>query len=44
MTRSLPMAKAMGDCLVAFKMNGEALRTEQGYPIRLVVPDWEGNL
>ena len=44
MTRSLPIAKALGDCLVAFKMNGEALRTEQGYPLRLVVPGWEGNL
>ena len=44
MTRSLPITKALGDCLVAFKMNGEALRTEQGYPLRLVVPGWEGNL
>ena len=44
MTRSIPMEKAMKDCLVAFKMNGEALRTEQGYPVRLVVPGWEGNL
>ena len=25
-------------------MNGEALRPEQGYPIRLVVPGWEGNM
>ncbi len=44
MTRSIPMAKAMQDCLVAFKMNGEALRPEQGYPLRLVVPGWEGNM
>jgi sulfane dehydrogenase subunit SoxC len=44
MTRSMPIEKAMADCLVAFKMNGEALRTEQGYPVRLVVPGWEGNL
>ncbi len=44
MTRSIPMAKAMEDCLVAFKMNGEALRPEQGYPLRLVVPGWEGNM
>ncbi|MEE9313155.1 MAG: sulfite dehydrogenase [Rhizobiaceae bacterium] len=44
MTRSLPMEKAMDDCLVAFKMNGEALRPEQGYPLRLVVPGWEGNM
>jgi sulfane dehydrogenase subunit SoxC len=44
MTRSIPMFKAMEDCLVAFKMNGEALRAEQGYPLRLVVPGWEGNM
>ncbi len=42
--RSLPMAKALDDCLVAFKANGEALRKEHGYPVRLVVPGWEGNL
>ena len=44
MTRSIPMEKALDDCLVAFKMNGEALRAEQGYPVRLVVPGWEGNM
>jgi len=44
MTRSIPIEKALDDCLVAFKMNGEALRAEQGYPVRLVVPGWEGNM
>lgn len=44
MNRSLPIEKALDDCLVAFKMNGEALRPEQGYPLRLVVPGWEGNM
>ena len=44
MTRSIPIDKALDDCLVAFKMNGEALRPEQGYPVRLVVPGWEGNM
>lgn len=44
MNRSLPLEKALDDCLVAFKMNGEALRPEQGYPARLVVPGWEGNM
>jgi sulfane dehydrogenase subunit SoxC len=44
MTRSIPMDKAKDDCLVAFAMNGEALRPEQGYPVRLVVPGWEGNM
>ena len=44
MTRSIPMEKALDDCMIAFKMNGEALRPEQGYPIRIVVPGWEGNM
>ena len=44
MTRSVPLEKAMDDCIVAFKMNGEMLRPEQGYPARLVVPGWEGNM
>ncbi|MDF1872405.1 sulfite dehydrogenase [Vannielia sp.] len=42
--RSIPMEKALDDCLVAFKANGEALRMEHGYPVRLVVPGWEGNM
>jgi len=44
MTRSIPIEKALADCMVAFKMNGEALRAEQGYPLRIVVPGWEGNM
>jgi sulfane dehydrogenase subunit SoxC len=44
MTRSLPLEKGLKDTLLAFKMNGEALREEQGYPLRAVVPGWEGNL
>lgn len=43
MTRSIPMVKALKDCLVAFGQNGEALRPEQGYPLRLIVPGYEGN-
>ena len=42
--RSIPMEKALDDCMIAFKANGEALRMEHGYPVRLVVPGWEGNL
>ena len=42
--RSIPMEKALDDCLIAFKANGEALRKEHGYPARLVVPGWEGNM
>ena len=40
--RSIPMAKAMDDVLVAYGQNGEAVRPENGYPLRLIVPrlDW----
>ena len=44
MNRSIPIEKIKDDCIVAWAMNGEALRPEQGYPIRLVVPGWEGNM
>ncbi len=44
LNRSIPLTKAMDDCLLAFAMNGEALRPEQGYPLRLVVPGWQGNM
>jgi len=43
MQRSIPLKKAMDDVLVAFGQNGEAIRPEQGYPMRLVIPGWEGN-
>jgi len=43
MQRSIPLEKAMEDILVAYGQNGEALRPEQGYPLRLVIPGWEGN-
>ena len=42
--RSLPMAKAMDDVLVAYGQNGEAARPENGYPLRLIVPGWTGNI
>jgi len=44
MQRSVPVEKAMDDTLVAWGQNGEALRPEQGYPLRLLVPGWEGNI
>jgi sulfane dehydrogenase subunit SoxC len=44
MQRSLPVEKAMADTLVVWGQNGEALRPEQGYPLRLFVPGWEGNI
>ncbi len=42
--RSIPIQKAIDDVLVAYGQNGEALRPEQGYPLRLLVPGWEGNV
>ena len=43
-TRSIPIDKVMNDCLIAYGMNGEALREENGYPLRLLIPGWEGNV
>lgn len=43
MSRSVPLEKAMDDALVAYAQNGEAIRPEQGYPLRLVLPGYEGN-
>jgi sulfane dehydrogenase subunit SoxC len=42
--RSLPLAKAMDDALIAYGQNGEAIRPENGYPLRLIVPGWSGNI
>ena len=42
--RSIPIVKAMDDVMVAYGQNGEPLRPEQGYPLRLLVPGWEGNV
>ena len=39
---SMPLAKAMDDVLVAYGMNGEAVRPQNGFPLRLMVPGFEG--
>ena len=39
---SLPLGKAMDDVLVAYGQNGEPVRPHQGYPLRLVVPGFQG--
>jgi sulfane dehydrogenase subunit SoxC len=39
---SMPIAKAMDDCLIAYGMNGEAVRPQNGYPLRLMAPGYEG--
>lgn len=44
MARSIPIEKALDDTLVVYAQNGEMLRPEQGYPLRLLVPGYEGNL
>ena len=44
MARTIPIDKVLDDVMIAWGQNGEALRPEQGYPIRLVVPGWEANL
>jgi sulfane dehydrogenase subunit SoxC len=44
MTRSLPLAKALDDVLIAYRMNGEMLYPENGYPVRAVIPGWEANM
>lgn len=43
MTRSIPLQKAMDDAIICYAQNGEAIRPEQGYPIRLLLPGWEGS-
>jgi sulfane dehydrogenase subunit SoxC len=44
MTRSIPIWKAMDDAFLAYAQNGEFLRPEQGFPLRLIVPGFEGNM
>ena len=44
MTRSIPLPKAMQECCLAYGQNGEAIRPEQGYPLRLIIPGFEGNM
>ena len=44
MGRTIPVDKVLDDAMIVWGQNGEALRPEQGYPIRIVVPGWEANL
>jgi sulfane dehydrogenase subunit SoxC len=44
MSRSIPLAKAMDDTLVCLYQNGERVRPSNGYPVRLLVPGFEGNM
>jgi len=44
MNRSIPMAKAMDDAMLVFYQNGERIMPINGYPLRLFVPGYEGNM
>jgi len=43
MTRSVPVSKGWEDAMIVYAQNGEAIRPEQGYPARLLLPGFEGN-
>jgi sulfane dehydrogenase subunit SoxC len=44
MGRSIPIEKALDDAILAYAQNGEKLRPENGFPLRLLLPGWEGNM
>src|SRR5712671_5995643 len=44
MNRSIPLAKAMDDAMIALYQNGERLNPANGYPMRLLLPGYEGNM
>jgi sulfane dehydrogenase subunit SoxC len=44
LTRSVPVWKALDDALLVYAQNGEPLRPETGFPLRLLLPGWEGNI
>ncbi len=44
MTRSVPLEKCMSDAFIGYAQNGEAIRPENGYPLRLMLPGFEGNI
>lgn len=43
LSRSIPLEKMLDDALLVYALNGEALRPAAGYPVRLLLPGWEGN-
>src|SRR5437764_15230834 len=42
--RSVPLGKAMDDAMIALWQNGERVMPGNGYPMRLLLPGWEGNM
>jgi sulfane dehydrogenase subunit SoxC len=43
-SRSLPLDRILDEAMLAYAMNGEMLRSENGFPVRLFIPGWEGNV
>jgi sulfane dehydrogenase subunit SoxC len=44
LSRSVPVKKALDDAMIALYQNGERLMPGNGYPMRLLLPGWEGNM
>jgi sulfane dehydrogenase subunit SoxC len=44
LSRSVPVTKALDDAMIALYQNGERLMPGNGYPMRLLLPGWEGNM
>jgi sulfane dehydrogenase subunit SoxC len=44
LTRSIPIEKCLDDAMIVYSQNGERLRPQQGYPLRLILPGFEGNM
>ena len=44
LSRSVPIAKALDDAMIALYQNGERIMPGNGYPMRLLLPGWEGNM
>ncbi|GLS45214.1 sulfite dehydrogenase [Methylobacterium brachythecii] len=44
LTRSIPIEKCLDDALLVYSQNGERLRPQQGYPLRVLLPGFEGNM
>lgn len=43
LARSIPVSKGRDDAMIAYAQNGEPVRPSQGYPLRLILPGYEGN-
>ena len=44
LTRSIPIEKCLEDAMLVYSQNGERLRPQQGYPLRVLLPGFEGNM